>query len=53
MKTSYIPAALALATAIAFAAILLFVTYAQAGWTCTTYGGKGPGGHKWSQTVCR
>jgi hypothetical protein len=53
MKTSFIPAALALATVIALAAILIFVTYAQAGVTCTTYGGKGPGGWRWSQTTCR
>lgn len=26
---------------------------AFAGVTCTTYGGKGPGGWKWSQTTCR
>jgi len=32
---------------------LALIRYAGAGVTCTTYGGKGPGGHRWSQTVCR
>jgi len=34
-------------------ASLAIIRYAHGGWTCTTYGGKGPGGHKWSQTTCR
>ena len=29
------------------------VTIAEAGTKCTTYGGRGPGGHRWSQTTCR
>jgi len=45
--------AVALMMAIVLIIITLTARYAGAGWTCTTYGGKGPGGHKWSQTVCR
>jgi len=43
----------ALALAIVIFAFLLSARYAGAGVTCTTYGGKGPGGWKWSQTTCR
>jgi hypothetical protein len=28
-------------------------TVAEAGTKCTTYGGRGPGGWRWSQTTCR
>jgi hypothetical protein len=28
-------------------------TIAEAGAKCTTYGGRGPGGWRWSQTTCR
>ena len=43
----------ALVLAIVLIVMAISTRYAGAGWTCTTYGGKGPGGHKWSQTTCR
>ena len=45
--------AVALMIAIALIVIIFSARYAGAGVTCTTYGGKGPGGWKWSQTICR
>lgn len=45
--------AVALMIAIVLIVVTLFARYASAGVTCTTYGGKGPGGHRWSQTTCR
>ena len=43
----------ALMMAIALIIVTLSARYAGAGVTCTTYGGKGPGGWRWSQTTCR
>ena len=43
----------ALVWAIVLLLIVLITHSASAGVTCTTYGGKGPGGWKWSQTTCR
>jgi hypothetical protein len=45
--------AAALFFAIAVALIVITTHSAGAGVTCTTYGGKGPGGWRWSQTTCR
>jgi hypothetical protein len=45
--------AAALICAIALIIIIFSARNVGAGVTCTTYGGKGPGGHRWSQTVCR
>jgi hypothetical protein len=51
-QTRVVVVILALIAAITISSLVIIRT-AGAGVTCTTYGGKGPGGHRWSQTTCR